>query len=173
MNRTQWLREAMLRHESRLLRYVSRLVGNTPVAGEVVQEAFLEMWRAGPQALEGRLIPWLFTVCRNRAVDALRKDSRMLHTDDDAVLERAAFQSAGAPAARLDLPTFGGDDELAGALASLSPRQMELVRLKFQEDLSYREIAEITGLTVNNVGVQIHAAIKTLRQKLGAKAGAK
>ena len=49
-------------------------------------------------------------------------------------------------------------------LDTLPPRQQEIVQLKFQNDLSYQEIAEITKLSVNNVGVLLHTALKTLRQ---------
>ena len=52
-------------------------------------------------------------------------------------------------------------------LATLPPRQQELLQLKFQNDLSYQEISEITELSVSNVGVTIHNALKTLRQRYG------
>src|SRR5207302_6447097 len=59
--------------------------------------------------------------------------------------------------------------EAAGFLlrivATLPPRQQEVIRLKFQNDLTYQQIAEITKTTANNVGVLIHTALKTLRQK--------
>src|SRR5438270_5872584 len=50
-------------------------------------------------------------------------------------------------------------------LATLPPRQQEVLQLKFQNELSYQEIAEITKTTANSVGVLIHTAMKTLRQK--------
>ena len=53
-------------------------------------------------------------------------------------------------------------------LADLSGNQKEVVRLKFQAGLSYREISEVTGLSVSNVGFLLHTAIKTLRQKFKA-----
>lgn len=54
---------------------------------------------------------------------------------------------------------------LAKILATLPPRQREVLQLKFQSDLSYQEIAEITKTSANSVGVLIHTALKTLRQK--------
>ena len=53
------------------------------------------------------------------------------------------------------------------ALATLITDQQEVVRLKFQNGFSYRQIAEITGLSVGNVGFLIHTAIKNVRRKLG------
>ena len=55
-------------------------------------------------------------------------------------------------------------------LATLPPRQQEVLQLKFQNGLSYQQIAEITKTTANNVGVLVHIALKTLRQKYGQSA---
>jgi RNA polymerase sigma-70 factor, ECF subfamily len=54
---------------------------------------------------------------------------------------------------------------LSRIVATLPRRQQEVLQLKFQNDLSYQQIAEITKTTANNVGVLIHIALKTLRQK--------
>ncbi len=51
-------------------------------------------------------------------------------------------------------------------MEELPERQQEVVRLKFQGGLSYREIAEVMNTTVNNVGVMLHTAIKNIRQRL-------
>ena len=59
-------------------------------------------------------------------------------------------------------------------LADLPPVQQEVIRLKFQHGLSYREIGEVLNLTVTNVGFLIHTGLKTLRQRLaGDEAGAR
>jgi RNA polymerase sigma factor (sigma-70 family) len=57
-------------------------------------------------------------------------------------------------------------NEVLQLLGTLSKNQQEVVRLKFQNGLSYQEISDITNLTVSNVGVLIHTALKTLRQKM-------
>ena len=55
------------------------------------------------------------------------------------------------------------------AVDALPESQQEVVRLKFRHGLSYREISEVTGISVSNVGVRIHEAMKTLRARLGAR----
>ena len=52
-------------------------------------------------------------------------------------------------------------------VATLPPRQQEVIQLKFQNDLSYQQIAKIMKTTANNVGVLLHTALKTLRQRYG------
>lgn len=51
-------------------------------------------------------------------------------------------------------------------LAGLPENQREVIRLKFQTEMSYQEISEVTGLSVSNVGFLIHTAIKTLRKQV-------
>ena len=53
-------------------------------------------------------------------------------------------------------------------LETLPPNQQEVIRLKFQNGLSYREIGEVTSLSVSNVGFLLHTGLKTVRQKLDA-----
>ena len=57
-------------------------------------------------------------------------------------------------------------------LATLPPNQQEVIRLRFQDGLRYREIAAVTQLSLSNVGYLIHTAIKTIRERLCAPAGA-
>src|SRR5437773_11525139 len=52
-------------------------------------------------------------------------------------------------------------------VATLPPRQQEVIQLKFQNDLSYQQIADIMQTNANNVGVLLHTALKTLRQRYG------
>ena len=66
-------------------------------------------------------------------------------------------------------------DEATGFLlqivGTLPPRQQEVIQLKFQNDLSYLQIAEILQTTTNNVGVLLHTALKTLRERYAQIAG--
>jgi len=55
--------------------------------------------------------------------------------------------------------------QLLQLLDTLSAEQQEVVRLKFQHGLSYRQIGEVTGRTSNHVGVMLHTALKTLRER--------
>ena len=57
-------------------------------------------------------------------------------------------------------------EQLAVMVDQLSPRQQEVLRLRMQAGLSYREIAEVTGLTSSNVGFHLHAAVRKLRDSL-------
>lgn len=155
--------EGLLRRfEVPLLQYVTRITENSEMARDVVQEAFIKFQRNGAVAPE-KTATWLFTVCRNGALNACRKEKRMMYVDEEVIESREDEQPM--PFERIEEREASGF--LMQILATLPPRQQEVLRLKFQNDLSYQEIAEITKTTANSVGVLIHTALKTLRRRYG------
>ncbi len=173
----EWIRTALAEHERSLTVYVARLLGDEDRARDVVQDAFMKLWQADRATVEGHLAKWLYTVCRNRALDIRRKEHRMTTLDN----QRMEMSAAEAPGGRAGDAEDGGDAGDAGAqgiagmlaaVAGLSARQQEVVRLKFQGELSYREIAEVMDTTVNNVGVLLHTAIRTIRCRMTQAADA-
>jgi RNA polymerase sigma-70 factor (ECF subfamily) len=67
-----------------------------------------------------------------------------------------------------DLENREATSDVQKVIATLPDNQQEVIRLRFQNSLSYREISKVTNLSVTNVGYLIHTAIKTIQQKLGA-----
>ncbi|NLF15838.1 MAG: sigma-70 family RNA polymerase sigma factor [Lentisphaerae bacterium] len=158
-----WVEGALETYEKPLLRYALRWCrGDVERARDAVQDTFLRLCRQPRQRVEGHLAQWLYTVCRNRAIELLRKEARMDPLSDTDLATRP---SGGAdPAGQAD----HGDRQaaLARLLADLPERQQELIRLKFQEDLSYKEISSIMALSVSNVGFLLHTSLQTLRRRL-------
>jgi RNA polymerase sigma-70 factor (ECF subfamily) len=154
-----WVRRAVELYERPLTRYAARLLGDDDAARDVVQETFLRLCTQDRAAIDTRLAEWLFTVCRNRALDVLRKESRMTRLSEEQV--HRCLSPAPGPldaAARRDLAARALD-----LLESLPINQREVIRLKFQNGFSYQEISRISGHSVSNVGYLIHAGMKTLR----------
>lgn len=150
--------------EGVLLRYATRLTNNATSAQDVVQNAFVKFIRnwKGPLEVGGETSAWLYRVVHNEAVDYVRGESR---------LQKLHAEHGGECLARETPPPDPSDAALnaARALDALSPRERELVILKVYEEKSYKEIADITGLSVSNVGVILHGAMKKLAAKLGRK----
>ena len=85
----------------------------------------------------------------------------MTYLDEEMIEAREDEQPM--PSQRLEQKEASGF--LLKIVATLPPRQQEVIQLKFQSDLSYQQIAEITKTSANNVGVLIHTALKSLRQR--------
>lgn len=155
------VRAALREFEGPLLRYARRITGDLETARDVVQETFLRLWREDTAELDGRMPQWLFTVCRNYALDVRRKEKRMTTLAEPIAADTTTREpSPEELAEHRDTST-----EILGWLDRLPDNQQEVIRLKFQNGLRYKQIAEITGLSATNVGFLIHKGIKTLRER--------
>jgi RNA polymerase sigma factor (sigma-70 family) len=190
------IRGLLDRYERPLIRYAQSIVGDLESARDVVQDTFIRYVRhtsgqeepeampitqpvTAPQAAPGddlsapagplpgldasdakHIEGWLFTVTRNRALDHVRKHSRIIPMplpEDRESEERGPDEM---------LASQDAAEWLLKLLDALTPNQREVIRLKFQNDLSYKEISDITGLSVTNVGFILHVGLKKLRAVL-------
>jgi len=168
-----------------LERYAAHLLGNDHARGQdVAQDTFQRLIQQPPEERArlmegftpgtqdsadaasggggGALKAWLFTVCRNRALDVRRKERRM--TPLTAPIADAQHERAPGPADTAQ--QHDEHDAVLRRMANLPDNQQEVLRLRFHAELTYPQIAEVTGLTVGNVGYLLHHALKTLRQQL-------
>lgn len=157
-----WVRDAVSRFEGPLSLYARRLLNDAEAARDVVQDVFLRLCGQPRGDVDGHLAEWLFTVCRNRALDVLRKEHRMTRLHDEQV-DRCLSPAPG-PHDVAEVQDLGA--RVLSLLDTLPPNQREVIRLKFQNGFSYQEISRISGHSVSNVGYLIHAGIKTLRGRL-------
>jgi RNA polymerase sigma-70 factor (ECF subfamily) len=158
----QWVLAAVGRFETPLIQYAARLLGDPERARDVVQDTFLKLCQQERAELEDRLAEWLYTVCRNRALDVMRKERRMSLLSDEQRNGQVHHEPGPAEACEVR-------DAAARAFAmieTLPPNQREVIRLKFQHGFSYREISRISGHSVSNVGFLIHVGLKTLRARM-------
>jgi RNA polymerase sigma factor (sigma-70 family) len=164
-----WVRSAVERFEGPLTLYASRMLGDAEAARDVVQDTFLRLCSQSREELDGRLAEWLFTVCRNRALDVLRKESRMTQLSQEQVQIRTS-PDPGPPDI---IEARDSTAQVLGLLDALPKSQREVIRLKFQNGFSYQEIARISGHSVGNVGYLIHVGLKTIRGQLAEGPAAK
>lgn len=161
----QALNDAIARYHRPLVSYALSQTGNLQRAQDAAQDTLLRLCQQSAEQLEHdilpRLAPWLFTVCRNAVIDLHRKESRMTTpgSSQDALATAELSPDDHAEA-------HDQQDHLLSLVASLPSHQREVVQLRFQGNLAYKEIAEVTGHSVSYVGVLLHDAIQSLRQQL-------
>ncbi len=144
-------------HESALLRYAAGILNDPHAAQDVVQNAFIKLfrlWKPGAQP-SGSLRPWLFRVTHNEAVDHLRREGRIRCLHVRHAEERCVTGNPGVPEEdKLDLVMNG--------VAQLPATERQVLLLRLQEGLSYREISAATGKTEGHVGLLLHNAVRKL-----------
>ncbi len=147
------------RYERPLIRYAMRIVRDQERARDIVQDTFLRMCESDVAADDPRVGSWLYTVCRNRAIDVRRRDSRMSTMDcppEVAVEPSGEHQRAVS--------------EVFARADALPERTARVLELRYRQGRSYRQIADTTGMSVSHVGVVLHDGIKFLRKNLSVVA---
>jgi len=163
---SDWINTVVQQYERPLVRYAAQITGDLERGRDVAQDTFLRLCKQDREQLDGHLVEWLYTVCRNRALDVRRKESRMRSmTAEQTSVQESRDTDQAEVAERQDTTT-----RVLEFVDRLTENQQEVVRLKFQHGLSYKEIAAVTELSVSNVGYLIHTAIKRLRTELGVQA---
>jgi RNA polymerase sigma factor (sigma-70 family) len=154
--------KALDRYERPLISYAKEITGDLDAAKDAVQETFLRLSKQNVLWLEERLGPWLFLVCRNCALDHVRKVIRFEPNQEKEAKETISEDPNPAQA----LMASEEREALKSAVAKLPLQQRELLRLKFEADLSYKEMGETLQMSTSHVGVSLHEAIRTLRRLL-------
>src|ERR1043165_4360498 len=80
-----FLERTFAEQQAPLTRYAARLLGDPDRARDVVQDTFMKFMSQPREAINGHAVEWLFTVCRHRALDVLRKEGRMKRFEDGQV----------------------------------------------------------------------------------------
>jgi len=154
--------------ESPLLGYALRLAGERSLAEDVVQEAFMRLHKQFDEVREPRR--WLYRTVHNLALNQRRQAGKVVSLD----VTPGSGAPTLAPAEAAD-PQPLPDEAIARwegiglvrlSLETLDARSRELVRLKFEENLSYKEISAQTGLKTGHVGYLLHHALKAIADEL-------
>ena len=139
---------------------VTRYVGSRAVAEEIVQDLFLELWtRRTELAIDQSIAAYLFTAARNRALNHLKRERRLV---DLTPTMRPGESDPNAPGEAELLDAL----ELQDAIAQLPARCRLIFTLNRHQDLSYTEIATSLGLSVKTVETQMGRALRALRDRL-------
>lgn len=160
--REDFVKQALIEFESPLIGYATTFLHDVERARDVVQDTFIRLHQQDIEKVRSGLKAWLFTVCRNRALDVIRKEKRIVGLEDEQMARVPS--SRRTPAERADLQERVS--QVHEAMARLSENQREVIQLKFEQGLSYEEISEVTGLSSGNVGFLLHTGLKRLRSFL-------
>jgi RNA polymerase sigma factor (sigma-70 family) len=147
----------------RLKAYLLRSGTTAAQADELVQEVMLMVWRRADSFDPARsaAVTWIFTIARNKRIDAIRHDRRPEFDPGDP-----ALVPDQAPAADRSIETAQDTARLREAILKLPAEQAELLRLAYFEDQPHTMIAQRSGLPLGTVKSRLRLAMERLRREL-------
>ena len=171
------LDELIVRYQHRLLRYLLYLTSNREQAEDLFQEVWMRVLvRGGQFNGKARFDTWLFTVARNLVIDLRRKRTmssldEMFETSGEEDRPMGIEIAADSPSP-FDQCACGEDrDRLATALLEMEPLYREVLVLRFHEDLSLEEIANVTRAPLSTVKSRLYRGLAFMKPKLQANYG--
>jgi RNA polymerase sigma factor (sigma-70 family) len=166
--RWETIEELFAALEAPLLSYGLRLTGETGLAEDVVQEAFMKLHSQFKEVREPRR--WLYRTVHNLALNQRRRTAKIVSlnasTGNENEISSTPDTADPAPLPDEQIIRMEGIGQVRLSLETLDERSRELIRLKFTDELSYRDISARTGISVSNVGYILHHALKTIGDEL-------
>ena len=144
-----------------------RMCGRRALAEDVVQEAFLSLWRSGTgyDRARGSVRSWVLSAVHNRAIDALRRTGAKAGRDvsDEGIAERLQAPEA------TDTEVVRRDEarRVRGALEELPPDQRQVIELAYFGGLTHSQIAEVLELPPGTVKGRMRLGLTKMRSALG------
>lgn len=160
------------RHQERVYGYVLGMVKDRATADDLFQETFIRVIRAlnderGSYTRQGKFLGWVLRIARNATLDHLRKRKKWLDVEngemDGSWWDRLPDES---PAGDDLLHRSEQSDILRLCIDRLSPDQKEVVLLRHETDLTFREIAELTDCSINTALGRMRYALMNLRKMM-------
>jgi RNA polymerase sigma-70 factor, ECF subfamily len=149
-------------HITPIFRFVYFRVNNRADAEDLTQTVFLKAWNALPKFQEkgGSFLSWLYKIARNTVIDHWKK-KKEVSVSDPATMFGLVEDPTESPAESLDKSNF--IDRIRKSIKNLSDDQQEIIVLKFIEELTNKEISDLTGKSEDAIRALQYRGLRGLR----------
>jgi RNA polymerase sigma-70 factor (ECF subfamily) len=155
------------RHSRAAYSLAYRMMGERPAAEDLVQEVFLQVWRAAGsyRSERGSVRTWILSIAHNRGIDQLRSTASRRRTQEKA--ERSPTTQSGEPFAE----TWRNlqREQVREALRGLPPEQLKVLELAYYSGYTHREIAELLDLPLGTVKGRMRLGLQKIREYFSSR----
>ncbi|MBR6655195.1 MAG: RNA polymerase sigma factor [Alistipes sp.] len=161
------------RHNRRLRDYIRMLVKDSDVADDLTQEVLIKVVKVideGRYTDKGRFLPWLLRIAHNRVLDYFRAQKQNKSVNEaNAGFDILGSKSFAEPSIEDNIISEQCAEEVRALVDELPEEQREVVRMRYYEGLSFKEIAEHTGVSINTALGRMRYALINMRQIIKKK----
>ncbi len=160
------------RHAGKAFSLAYRMCGRRAMAEDIVQEAFLSLWRSGARydPTRGSVRSWVLSVVHNRAIDSFRREAAM--DSRDARDERAVERTPATHLTSTEVERRDEAQQVRGALGELPSEQRQVIELAYFGGFTQAQIAQMLDLPAGTVKGRMRLGLTKLRVALGDPSGA-
>jgi RNA polymerase sigma factor (sigma-70 family) len=161
--------ELLRRHKSKVYTTIYLIVKDSYTAEDLLQETFIkaiQTIRSGRYNEEGKFLPWIVRIAHNIAIDFFRREKRyptVLLEDGSNVLDQLEFSEESFESIQIRNETFA---RLKDMIQRLPEAQREVLLMRHYGDMSFQEIADATGVSINTALGRMRYALINLRKQM-------
>ena len=155
------------RHQLRIFNFINSKVLNRVAAEDIFQETFIKViktLKCGKYNEEGKFLPWVMRISYNLVIDFFRKNKRIPlyeNRDEFDIFQRIGDESQNIEGELIDQQVV---EDLQKLIVSLPENQKEVLIMRLYRDMSFKEIAESTGVSINTALGRMRYAVLNLRK---------
>jgi len=156
----------LMRHKSRVFAFIMSKIRNKDLSEDIFQDTFIKVVNSlqrGKYNEEGKFLPWIMRIAHNLVIDHFRKESKMKNIRPSDEFNIFDLISNGNRAQDEEMIRKRVHTDLNKLIQDLPEDQMEVLRMRYFEDMSFKKISEITGVSINTALGRMRYALINLR----------
>jgi RNA polymerase sigma factor (sigma-70 family) len=160
------------RHKSRIYTTIYLIVKDQYVAEDLLQDTFIkavDTIKTGRYNDEGKFLPWIIRIAHNLAIDYFRRDKRypnVVFEDGSSVFNTLDFSEDSVESVQIRQETH---EQLREMIQRLPDVQRQVLIMRHYEDMSFQEIADATGVSINTALGRMRYALINLRKQFNQR----
>ena len=159
----------IIRHKLRIYNFIYSKVFDRDTAEDIFQETFIKVIKTlkrGVYNEEGKFLPWVMRIAHNLVIDFFRKNNRIPTFDNSEEFDIFQLISDGNPSAEKTMIEEQVVEDLQNLIHQLPDDQKDVLTMRLYKDMSFKEIAESTGVSINTALGRMRYAIINLRKMI-------
>lgn len=155
------------RHQAKVYGFIYVKVGNRDISNDIFQDTFIKViktLKANAYKEEGKFLPWVMRIAHNLTIDYFRHSKKMLFQRQTE--EYSVFNFLSDESLNIENELIEGqiESDVQKLIANLPEDQQEVLKLRYYDDLSFKEIADVTGVSINTALGRMRYAVINLRK---------
>ncbi len=155
------------RHQQRIFSFIFSKVYDKEISNDIFQDTFIKVIRtlkAGKYNEEGKFLPWVMRISHNLVIDHFRKNNRMPKFNDNGEMSIFSLLSDDSLNAETSIIKNQVESDVRSLIEKLPDDQQQVLIMRIYNDMSFKEISENTGVSINTALGRMRYALKNLRK---------
>jgi RNA polymerase sigma-70 factor (ECF subfamily) len=155
------------RHESRIYGFIYSKISDRDISNDIFQDTFIKViktLKSNSYNEEGKFLPWVMRISHNLIIDHFRKSKKMPMFRETEEFSIFSIMSDNVPSIESQLISTQVEQDLKNLIEELPLDQKEVLVMRMYQDMSFKEISEITGVSINTSLGRMRYALMNLRK---------